>query len=91
MQSTISEVIPETGRQQRYDYGEDVIVEEPQFISAGAAKSGSGFILHSYLNFRQSRSGIAVLRSAGIAEGPIATAGMDRCIALGFHGCFVAI
>jgi carotenoid cleavage dioxygenase-like enzyme len=90
LQSTILEVNSETGSQQRYDYGEDVIIEEPQFISDGTATLGSGYILHSYLDFRKQRTGIAVLRSGAVAEGPIAIAEMDRCMPLGFHGCFVA-
>jgi carotenoid cleavage dioxygenase-like enzyme len=90
MQSTILAVNPETGRQQHYDYGADVIVEEPQFISDGTAAVGGGYILHSYLDFRKQRTGIAVLRSGALAEGPIATAEMDRCMPLGFHGCFAA-
>ncbi len=90
IQAEIVVVDTETGTQQRYDYGPDVIVEEPQFIPDDSARSDSGFILHGYLNFRTERSGVAILRRDAVAEGPIMTAEMDRCLPLGFHGCFVA-
>jgi len=90
IQSAISEVNPETGMQQSYDYGPDVIVEEPQFISDGSQTIGNGYILHSFLNFRSERTGISILRSGAVADGPIVTAEMDRCLPLGFHGCFLA-
>lgn len=89
MQSAISMVDPETGSEQSFDYGADVIVEEPQFIADESAAIGSGFILHSYLNFKTERTGLAVLRSDAIEDGPIAMAEMDRCLPLGFHGCFI--
>lgn len=89
MQSAISRVDPETGAEQSFDYGADIIVEEPQFIADATAKMGSGFILHSYLNFKTERTGVAILRNDAIEDGPIATAEMDRCLPLGFHGCFV--
>lgn len=90
MQSAISKVNPETGADQTFDYGPDIIVEEPQFIADASSTMGSGFILHSYLNFKTERTGLAVLNSDAIEDGPVATAEMDRCLPLGFHGCFVA-
>ncbi|MFK7862758.1 MAG: carotenoid oxygenase family protein [Pseudohongiellaceae bacterium] len=89
MQSAISKVNPETGNQHSYDYGSDVIVEEPQFIADASSKLGSGFILHSFLNYKTERTGIAILRSEAVADGPVAIAEMDRCLPLGFHGCFL--
>jgi len=89
MQSAITKVNPETGHEQNFDYGPDVIVEEPQFISDPTAKLGRGFILHSYLNFKTEKTGIAILRSEDLTAGPVAWAEMERCLPLGFHGCFV--
>ncbi len=89
LQSTIALVDPETGRQQRYDYGPGLIVEEPQFIPTGA-NSTDGYILHSFLNYQKESTGIAILRSDALADGPIVVAEMERCLTLGFHGCFVA-
>jgi carotenoid cleavage dioxygenase-like enzyme len=91
MQSAIVRVDPETSVQERFDYGADIIVEEPQFIPSAAATPGQGFILHSYLNYRTERSGLAILRSDALEQGPIMTAEMDRCLPLGFHGCFVPV
>lgn len=90
MQSTITQVNPESGQAQNYDYGPDIIVEEPQFISDGSAAIGSGFIMHTYLNYKTERTGMAILRSGKLEEGPVATAEMDRCLPLGFHGCFIS-
>jgi all-trans-8'-apo-beta-carotenal 15,15'-oxygenase len=90
MQSIITQVNPESGQEQHYDYGEDIIVEEPQFISDGSSIMGSGFIMHTYLNYKTERTGTAILKSDALADGPVAMAEMDRCLPLGFHGCFLS-
>ncbi|WOJ92218.1 hypothetical protein R0135_10510 [Congregibacter variabilis] len=51
--------------------------------------AAGGYALHSYLDYANKRSGIAVLRAADLASGPVMTAEMDRVLPLGFHGCFL--
>jgi carotenoid cleavage dioxygenase-like enzyme len=83
--TAIVAVDPKSGAQQRYDYGAGTVVEEPLFI-AGA---DGGHLLHTWLDYRAGRSGLSVLRAGHIAEGPIATAYLDRTLPLGFHGSFL--
>lgn len=90
MQGIITMVDPETAKMHQFDYGPGTIVEEPQFIPAANGDIGQGYILHSYLNYQTERTGLAILRSGALADGPILTAEMDRGLPLGFHGCFVS-
>ncbi len=90
IQSVITTVDPESSEKHHFDYGSDFIVEEPQFIPILNGDVGRGYVLHSYLNYRTERTGLAILRSEAIEDGPIMTAEMDRCLPLGFHGCFIA-
>lgn len=85
LSSAVVRVDPVTGASERFDYGEGVIVEEPQYIPG----PDGGFLLHSFLDYGQARSGLAVLRAERLAEGPVATASMERILPLGFHGCFL--
>ncbi len=86
MSSALVRIDPTNGAVDQYDYGEDVIVEEPQLIPAVEGP----YVIHSFLNVRQKRSGIALLRTDELSKGPIAIAHMDRVLPLGFHGCFVS-
>lgn len=89
LQSAIVQVNPVSGAVTRWDYGDNIIVEEPQFVPGSYQNPGKGFVVHSYLDFKTQRTGIAILRSDALADGPIARAEMDRCLPLGFHGCFI--
>jgi carotenoid cleavage dioxygenase-like enzyme len=75
---------PRTGATQRFDYGDGVIVEEPLYVPA----KGGGYIIHSLLDYRHRRSGLAILKAEHLADGPLAMAVMNRVLPLGFHGCF---
>lgn len=86
LSSAIVAADPRSGVTQRYDYGEGIIVEEPQFVPGAEG----GFILHTFLDYAKARSGIAILRANALADGPLARADMDRVLPLGFHGCFLA-
>ncbi len=83
--SAVVRVDPRSGASERFDYGEGVVVEEPLFVPGPE----QGYLLHSFLDYQQSRSGIAVLKAGRLADGPVATADMERVLPLGFHGCFL--
>ena len=83
LSTAVMRIDPRSGDAQRYDYGPDYIVEEPQLI-------GGDYLMHSFLDHRRGRSGVAILRTAALADGPILLAEMERILPLGFHGCFVA-
>ncbi len=83
--SAVVRIDPMTGAGERFDYGEGVIVQEPLFVPGPEG----GYLLHSYLDYRRQRSGVAVLRAAHLPAGPVASAEMERILPLGFHGCFL--
>ena len=83
--SAVQRVDPGSGERQVFDWGAGTVVEEPLFIPG----PDGGFIMHTFLDYRRRRSGLAIFRAEQLADGPIATAQMDRVIPLGFHGCFL--
>ena len=85
--SSVLSVDPQTGDVAKFDYGDGVIVEEPLLIPGPEG----GYLLHSFLDYANQRSGVAVLRATRLEDGPIATADMDRILPIGFHGCFRAV
>lgn len=85
LSSAVVRVDPRSGQVERFDYGEGVIVEEPLYVPG----PDGGYLLHSYLDYANARSGIAVLRAQYLAQGPVASAEMERILPLGFHGCFL--
>ncbi|GAB5414977.1 MAG: carotenoid oxygenase family protein [Congregibacter sp.] len=87
--TAVMRVDPENGQADAYDYGPDVIVEEPIFVPAGQG-DGAGYLVHSLLDHKRGRSGLSLFNAGQIKAGPIAQAWMDRVMPLGFHGCFVA-
>ena len=83
--TSVLRVDPESGAVERYDYGDGFIVEEPLCIGSGA----DAWVIHSFLDYRQGCSGLAVLSANRLGDGPVATARMERLLPLGFHGCFL--
>lgn len=83
--SAVVRVDPRSGNTQQFNYGDGVVVEEPQYIPGPEG----GYLLHSYLDYRRERSGVAVLQARRLSDGPLATAEMARILPLGFHGCFL--
>lgn len=81
--SAIVAVDPRSGERSHYDYGDSVIVEEPQYLPAG-------YLVHSFLDFATRRTGVAVLRADALADGPVAIMDMERVLPLGFHGCYLS-
>ncbi|MEQ8262380.1 carotenoid oxygenase family protein [Pseudohaliea sp.] len=85
--SAVVRVNPSSGEVDRFDYGDGTLVEEPLPVPGpGAAAS---YLVHSYLDVERRRSGVSILRADALADGPVATAEMDRVVPLGFHGCFL--
>lgn len=82
-------VDPRSGDSQVFDYGPTTIVEEPVFVPSGE-RTSQGYLLHTYLDHENQRSGLSVFDAARIGEGPIAKASMPRILPLGFHGCFLS-
>ena len=87
---TVSRVNTETGKHEKYVYGEGVMVEEPIFVpKANATREGQGYVVHTFLNYAKDSTGLAVLDSENLAAGPIAQAQLPYGLPTGLHGTFV--
>lgn len=84
--SAVLRIDPLSGAASQFDYGDGYLVEEPLFIPG----PDGGYCVHSFLDYRHRRSGLAFLRAADLSAGPVAVAEMNRVLPLGFHGSFLA-
>lgn len=75
----IVRVEPAGGRIERFDFGPDVMVSEP--LPAGPAH-----VLTMGLDGKRRRSFLAIFAAVAIADGPVATAWLDRPLPATFHG-----
>jgi all-trans-8'-apo-beta-carotenal 15,15'-oxygenase len=79
----------ERGRRDVYRYGSDVMAEEHCFVpQPGSRRAGQGWLIGRLLDYRNGRSGIAVLDAERVANGPLAQAWVPYTFPLGFHGGF---
>lgn len=81
----------ETGRSERYSYGEGHMVEEHVFVpQPGSAPGSAGWLLGTALDYRRGRMLLSCFRSDRLAEGPVAQATLPYALPLGLHAAFVA-
>ena len=82
----------QTGRTQRYDYGEHMVVEE-HILVPKPGKSGEldAWLLGTTFDARRQATVLNLLDAAHIADGPIAQAVLPYLLPLGFHGNFTAV
>jgi all-trans-8'-apo-beta-carotenal 15,15'-oxygenase len=83
LSSAVQRVDPRSGERQHFDYGPGFIVEEPLYVP----DRDGGYLLHTWLDYRDRHSGLSILRARDLAAGPVVTARMERVLPLGFHGC----
>ncbi|TMO78074.1 carotenoid oxygenase family protein [Pseudoalteromonas aurantia] len=75
---------------ERFDFGLDVMVEEPLFVAKdNATREGQGYLINSYINFVKGSTGVAVFDAERIPDGPIASANLPYHLPLGLHGTFI--
>ncbi|WP_448547169.1 carotenoid oxygenase family protein [Thalassotalea fusca] len=79
----------DTGKIDRYDFGENYLVEEhipvcPQF------KEGTGYLIGTALHVPTKRTCLNVFVANNLSAGPIAKAWLPYHLPLGFHGNFKA-
>ena len=81
----------QTGRRQRFDYGEQMVVEE-HILVPKPGKSGEldAWLLGTTFDARRQATVLNVLDAAHIADGPVAQAVLPYLLPLGFHGNFTA-
>ena len=81
----------DSGRQDAYRYGADVMVEEHLFVPrAGTLGEGEGWVIGTALDLKRQQMLWSVFDAKSLASGPLAQARMDRVMPLGLHGTFVA-
>jgi carotenoid cleavage dioxygenase-like enzyme len=79
----------ERGGVERFDFGNDHIVEEALFVPYGPQERDSWLIATS-LNLAARATEVHVLDARAIAAGPVATWRSAYAAPLGFHGCYVS-
>ena len=75
------------GSYSAYYLGKGKIAEEPLYIPA--TEQHEAYVLMTWLDYHNARSGLSLFRASDICAGPIASAQMNRVLPLGFHGCFI--
>ncbi len=80
----------ESGKTERYDYGNHVLAEEHLFVPDPAGRGErDGWLLGTSLDTRAGVTRLSVFDARALAQGPIAQASLERALPLGFHGTFV--
>jgi carotenoid cleavage dioxygenase-like enzyme len=78
----------ETGRQDRFDFGQDQMVEEMLVVPYGPGERQC-WLVGSSLNLKARATELHVLDAANIAAGPVCSWRSRYAVPLGFHGAFL--
>lgn len=82
----------ERGKRRVWRYGNDILAEEHLFVPRpGSTRHDEGWLIGTLLDAANGRSGIAVLDTQRISDGPLAQAWLPYAFPLGFHGHFVPV
>lgn len=80
----------DTGAQDAYLYGPDMLVEEHLFVPRpGSQEEGDGWMVGTALDMKRQQTVWSVFDGKALKWGPVAQARMDRVMPLGLHGTFV--
>ena len=81
----------ESGRRDSFRYPDTQIPEEHLYVPRpGSEPESSGWILGTTFDWQRGRQILNLFDTAGVADGPLATAELPYAIPLGLHGKFVA-
>jgi all-trans-8'-apo-beta-carotenal 15,15'-oxygenase len=81
----------QSGRARRFDYGDQVVVEEHIHLpKPGKTGELDAWLLGTTFDARRQRTVLNLLDAAHIEDGPIAQAVLPYMLPLGFHGNFTA-
>jgi carotenoid cleavage dioxygenase len=79
----------ETGRQQRFSFGQEVVVEEHVLVpKPGSRREGEGWLLGVCYDSRRQRSFASVFDAEALSAGPLAKVWLPYWVPYGFHGKF---
>jgi carotenoid cleavage dioxygenase len=80
------------GGLQRYDYGEEMVVEEHVWVpKPGGGGELDAWLLGTCFDARGQRTLLNLLDARRLADGPIAQAALPYALPLGFHGNFTPV
>ena len=77
-----------SGRVDIFDFGPDMLVEEPLFIPATGSPD-SGWLIMTSLHLKAEATELHVFRSDRLADGPQVSWRTDYALPIGFHGIWV--
>jgi len=81
----------DTGRTERYDFGDGALVEEHLWVAKpGARDERDAWLLGTHVDTRARVTRLSVFDARGLADGPLAVASLPYWLPLGFHGHFQA-
>jgi carotenoid cleavage dioxygenase len=82
----------ETGRRERFSFGNDVVVEEHVLVpKPGSSKEGEGWLLGLGYDCKVRRSFASVFDAQALSAGPLARVWLPYWVTYGFHGKFYAV
>jgi len=84
---TVSCLNVETGKKDRFVYGDDYLVEEHISVSP-TGKEGEGYLIGTALHVPSKRTCLNIFNANNLSSGPICRAWLPYHIPLGFHGNF---
>jgi carotenoid cleavage dioxygenase len=87
--NAVMRVDMDSGKVDRYRYGDDVMVEEHLLVPRGGAE-GQGWLIGTAFDAKKLRTVLSVFDARSIAAGPIAQATLVKPLPLGLHGTFIA-
>lgn len=80
----------DSGKDQRYRYGRDIMVEEHVFVPRPDSRTeGDGWLVGTALDLQKKAMLLSVFDAGHLADGPIVQATLPRVMPLGLHGLFV--
>ena len=81
----------DSGKLQRFDYGEHMVVEEHIVVpKPGSTQELDAWLVGTSFDVKRQLTVVNVLEASRIADGPIAQATLPYKLPLGFHGNFTA-
>jgi len=87
---SVSRIDTTTGKQEKYRYGSEFLVEEHVPISLNGCEKGD-YVIGTALHFPSKRTCISVFEADNLSAGPMGRAWLPYHLPLGFHGNFMCI
>lgn len=87
--NAVSRLDLQTGHDERYQFSQECICEEPIFVAKEGGKDGQGYLINTTLDYKNGYTQLSVLDAEHLASGPVAHASLPYYLPLGFHGAVI--